>query len=349
MKVSVVMMTYNHERFIAQAVNSVLLQDVDFEYELLIGEDCSSDRTREILIEMQGNAPDKIRLFLNDVNIGMFHNLNQLLGECKGEYIALLEGDDYWSSPLKLKKQVDFLDRHPGFSICFHNVISNYEDGSHSDVLYCSEDQKGESSLADLMVSDFIPTCSVMYRKGVIRELPDWCLGLPMCDWPLLILNAKYGKIGYIKETMAVYRIHAGGVWSANQYIKRLFAYIQLLQSVKPYVEKQYQDIANARLNTVFNQASEDIFQRGIQAKSVKDASKNAEDEIRYWSRIVQVPNSWGRKVIGRIYAYFGFTSYKEGNFTTTRYCLPRAIYHDISWLANKGVWSIFMRAWIAR
>src|SRR4051794_3890726 len=120
MKVSVCMITYNHERFIEQAVASALTQATSFEYEIVIGEDCSTDRTRNILIELQRANPDKIRLLLPEHNLGAQRNFVQTLDMCRGQYIAYLEGDDYWTSSAKLQQQVDFLDQHADFAICFH-------------------------------------------------------------------------------------------------------------------------------------------------------------------------------------------------------------------------------------
>ena len=130
MKVSVHMITYNHEKFIAQAIESALMQQVDFDYEIVIGEDCSTDRTREIVVAYQQRHPDKIRLLLHEQNVGVSLNDIRVYRACRGEYVAWLEGDDYWTSPHKLQKQADFLDSHPACSACFHPVTVFFEDGS---------------------------------------------------------------------------------------------------------------------------------------------------------------------------------------------------------------------------
>src|SRR3712207_1086613 len=102
MKVSVLMLAYNHEKFIAQALDSALMQQVNFDYEIVIGEDCSTDNTRDILIRYQKEYPHRIRLLLPEKNLGMHDNLIQTFKACRGDYIAFLEGDDYWTSPNKL-------------------------------------------------------------------------------------------------------------------------------------------------------------------------------------------------------------------------------------------------------
>lgn len=214
MKVSIAMVTYNHEQFISKALDSVLMQQTNFDYEIVIGEDCSSDGTRAIVIDYQKRFPDKFRLLLNEQNIGMHKNGAQTVQACKGEYVAMLEGDDYWISPDKLQKQVDFLERHPECVICFHNAEVVYQDGSHETELYCHPRQKKISTAVDLLVQgNFMPTCSKMYRAALLGNVPEWVSSLKMGDWPIDILISQHGKIGYINEIMGVYVIHKGGVW----------------------------------------------------------------------------------------------------------------------------------------
>jgi glycosyltransferase involved in cell wall biosynthesis len=129
MKVSVLMLTYNHEAYVAQALESVLMQQTDFAYEIVLGEDCSTDHTREIVIDFQRQFPEKLRLLLPAQNLGMHQNFMQTLNACTGKYIALLEGDDCWTSPYKLQRQADYLDRNNDFAICFHNARMCFEDG----------------------------------------------------------------------------------------------------------------------------------------------------------------------------------------------------------------------------
>src|SRR6185436_18390622 len=138
-KVSVLMIAYNIERFIGQAIDSVLMQRADFDYEIVIGEDCSTDGTRDIVRQYAAEHPSKIRPILRVNNLGMNANFVATLQECRGTYIALLDGDDYWTSPYKLQRQVDFLDNHPEYSISFHNVTIVYEDRRPSHPFYMAE------------------------------------------------------------------------------------------------------------------------------------------------------------------------------------------------------------------
>jgi glycosyltransferase involved in cell wall biosynthesis len=125
------MITYNQDQFVGQAIESVLSQQVDFEYELVIGEDCSTDRTREIVASFGAKFPDRIRLLLPKSNLGMQENFKATLAACSGQYVAILEGDDYWTSPLKLKRQVEFLDAHSDCAMCFHSVVRSSPTGAN--------------------------------------------------------------------------------------------------------------------------------------------------------------------------------------------------------------------------
>jgi len=215
-KVSVLMIAYNHERFIAQALQSALTQVTDFKYEVVIGEDCSTDRTREIVLEYQATNIDNIQVLMNGINLGVNRNLAQTLSVCQGEYVAILEGDDYWTSKHKLQQQVDFLDSHPECAVCFHDALIVCENEEIEIDHFVPNVRKGISVLDDLLRENFMQTCSVMFRNKLFPDLPDWFYQLRLGDWPLHILNAQYGKIGYVDGVMSAYRKHAGGVWSAR-------------------------------------------------------------------------------------------------------------------------------------
>jgi glycosyltransferase involved in cell wall biosynthesis len=242
MKVSVAMVTYNHEKFIAKALDSVLMQSTNFDYEIVIGEDCSTDNTRSILLDYQKRHPGKFRLLLHEKNLGMHLNGAQTLDACKGEYIAMLDGDDYWTSPEKLQKQVDFLDSHPACAVCFHNALIVYEDGSREPISY-RPNQKAFSTIIDLFLDNYIPTCAVMFRSGLFGKVPEWIGTLKMGDWLIHILNALHGNIGYLDETMAVYVVHPGGVWSTKNWQDHEPAMIAMFEALVVNLGPRYAGI----------------------------------------------------------------------------------------------------------
>jgi len=244
MMVSVLMITYNHEKFIRQALDSALMQNFDGEWELVIGEDCSTDATRSILLEYQKLYPHRIRLLLREKNLGWMKNSLGTFHACRGKYIALLEGDDLWTSPDKLQKQVDFLESHPGFSSSFHNVTVLSDDKETT--CYEPGKMKREYHLKDIVGGNFIHTCSVVYRNG--GEIPEWFESMPMGDWPTHILNAEWGPIGYIDEVMASYRVHGGGLWSAQSRCDILQSSIHAALVIDSHLKHQFRRMINREI-----------------------------------------------------------------------------------------------------
>jgi glycosyltransferase involved in cell wall biosynthesis len=216
--VDIVMPTYNHERFIAQAIESVLAQKTTFAYRLIIGDDCSTDGTQAIIRSYAAQHPDKIEFIFSPVNLGIHHRNRvavQLFKRCSARYVAMLEGDDYWTDPQKLQKQVEFLESHPECALCFHNAEMFFDDGSQPSFYSRPADQKEISTLEDV-VAGLVPiTCSILYRNELLRELPDCYFQVRTPDWMISLLLAEHGKLGYLNEVMAAYRLHAGGIWSS--------------------------------------------------------------------------------------------------------------------------------------
>ncbi|QIR37986.1 glycosyltransferase [Tolypothrix sp. PCC 7910] len=247
MKLSVLMITYNHENFIAQAIESVLMQQTNFEFEIVIGEDYSSDNTRNIVQEFATKFPHKIKLILQPYNLGLYgkNNLVKTLKACKGQYIAILEGDDYWSDPYKLQKQVDFLENNPNFSMCFHNVKNIFESKSKESSVSFPHNQKKILLIEDLLDRNYIPTGSVVYRSGLFHEFPDWFYDIKMSDWPIWIFCALHGNIWYIDEVMGAYRIHSAGVWNSTAEYQRQEETIKMLNYVNAYLNFKYKNKIN--------------------------------------------------------------------------------------------------------
>ncbi len=251
-KVSVLMVTYNHERFIAQAVASALAQVTNFPVEIVIGEDCSTDRTREILLALQRQHPERIRLLLHEQNIGGPANIAASLAACRGDYVALLEGDDYWTDPAKLQKQIDSLDTHPHWSACFHLTRRVYSDGSHQPELFPLDWNKCEATIDDLFVANTIGTCSLVFRNRLFGPLPEWHGRITPGDWAIGLLLAHYGPIGFLPEAMADYRIHPQGLWSQKGREFQIRETLRMLSCVDHHFHGQYRDqIDDHRLNLV--------------------------------------------------------------------------------------------------
>jgi dTDP-4-amino-4,6-dideoxygalactose transaminase/glycosyltransferase involved in cell wall biosynthesis len=241
-RVSVLLTTYNHEKFIAQAIDSVLMQQTSFAFELVIIEDCSTDRTRDIVVDFRQRYPDKIRLILSESNRCDNASFVDEFLSSRGQYIASLDGDDYWTSAEKLQKQVEFLDSHPECTICFHNVVVFYEDASKQSWNRNPAEQKQFSTLEDLLAHNFIAGCSPMYRAGILDAFPDWYRTEPWADSALYILLAQHGAIGYIDEVMGAYRVHGGGLWSRLSEAQQIEATIRFYERMNARLSFAYQE-----------------------------------------------------------------------------------------------------------
>jgi glycosyltransferase involved in cell wall biosynthesis len=249
MEVTVLLITYNHEKYIAQALDSVLMQETDFDYEIVVLEDCSTDATREILRGYQKRYPDKIRLRLAERNEPTSSKpFAEEFQAAPSRYIATLDGDDYWTSPRKLQIQVEFLRAHPECVLCFHNAMRVYED-QRLPIPYNSVDQKAFSEIEDVWKYCFIAGATPMFRKNVLRKLPEWYYNMPFGDWPLYILYAEHGKIGYIDEILSVYRIHSGGLWTKQNNIQKLESLIEAYERMNANLEFRYNHIAQSRIS----------------------------------------------------------------------------------------------------
>jgi glycosyltransferase involved in cell wall biosynthesis len=246
-KVSVLMITYNHEKYIAQAIESALMQKTDFPYELVIGEDCSTDGTREIVREYGRKYPEIVRACLRERNAGSKENFRGIFQASRGRYIALLEGDDYWTSPRKLQVQADLLDAHPETSICGHPCVWHYEDGSQPDAVV-PDLPEGFYGIENLLRGDRFSTCSVMFRRVLEDIRPECYKHLAMGDLPMFVELARHGNICLLKETMGVYRIHAGGVWSGAGVLRRERECQAVFQVFYDRLDAKYRPLLRKRL-----------------------------------------------------------------------------------------------------
>ncbi len=221
--VSVCVQTYQHRRYIEQCLNSILRQKTDFPFEIVLGEDESRDGTREICLEYAKKYAHIIRCYLRSrkdviyvdgMPTGRFNGLSNIRS-ARGRYIALCEGDDYWTDSSKLQKQVVYLEKHPEYAMCFHNRIKVDQSGKPIENSELPEEMKRPLTQEDIAMSKYPvpPTATVMYRKSCLPKcLPTWAMRMPLLDRALAILATRSGDAGYLDFIGSVYRIHSGGV-----------------------------------------------------------------------------------------------------------------------------------------
>lgn len=236
--VSVLCLAYRHEAFLAQAIESVLMQQTDFGVELVIGEDASPDGTQAIALDYARRYPGRVRVLAHPRNLGLTGNLLATLAACTGEFIALLGGDDYWTDPSKLQRQVRALWQRPQCGLCFHDAEIFQDDGSQPVTTFRQKfpavlgevEEEKEFTHADLArLNWFIPAASLLLRAASLpRPLPAWFAGVFSEDYTLTLLSTRSGSALYLPRLMSRYRLHAGGLLQVTnntlaQNAKRIF------------------------------------------------------------------------------------------------------------------------------
>ena len=257
MLVSISCLTYNHAPFIRDCLEGFLIQKTTFKYEVLIHDDASNDGTKEIIEEYQLKYPDIIFPIYqkeNQFSKG-YRGFNQKYNypRSRGKYIALCEGDDYWTDPLKLQKQVDFLEVNSDCSLCFHasKSIRNNDPGDFILKRPKTIPQTNKFEMKDAILGGggFMATNSMLFHREYIQDRPEWMDLSPVGDLPLMLLLASKGRIGYIDDVMSVYRIMSSSTsWSAIMHDRTRrkshhYAILEMWNSFDDWTEKKYTSI----------------------------------------------------------------------------------------------------------
>jgi len=269
MKLSVATITYNHERYIGQAIESVLAQKVNFDYEIVIGEDCSTDGTRVVVQDFQRRYPERIKLLLREGNIGGLRNIESTLAACHGQYVAILEGDDYWTSMDKLQRQVDFLDEHPDYAVCCHRVRFLNQIGFAELAIFPSL-PPGPYAIEDLLKGNFVMTCSAVLRRDLSGPLPPCFSKTKVGDWPRYVLAARHGKIELMDDIMAVYRMHSESMWSSMSQLTRLEESSQMLKNLDKQLGYEYTNTIRHTLCDIYLEKASIARQEGKRMRTAR-------------------------------------------------------------------------------
>ena len=208
-KVSACIITYNQQDYISNCLDGAVNQVLDYEYEIVIGDDCSTDNTFQICQEYANKYPDKIKLLSREKNLGMAKNWSTTIQKCTGKYVAICEGDDYWTDVHKLQKQVDFLESHSECVLSFHKVSVLKTNGEFVEDFLTHVPEGYENILTLAQYGNYIHTPSVVYRN-IIKEFPFEFEQSPIVDFFLYLMLAEHGTIHYSEEKMCVYRFGVG-------------------------------------------------------------------------------------------------------------------------------------------
>lgn len=219
--VSVVMIAYNSERYIDDAIRGVVAQKGDFDIQLIICDDCSTDQTAKIVKKWDSLYPNIIDFHRNEENLGVQGNYLEAFKYVKGDYMAMCDADDYWTDPTKISRQVAYMESHPDCSITFHRVINYYEDSGVKS--FSNGGQKIDTTFEDISRSNFITNMSVLYRRRLVdlNSLPKWLNKVRLVDYPMHMFYAAKGNIHYFNRPMGVYRQSESAIWSMAQQIYR--------------------------------------------------------------------------------------------------------------------------------
>jgi glycosyltransferase involved in cell wall biosynthesis len=243
--VSVEMITYGHEKYIKEAIEGVLVQETDFEFELIIADDCSPDDTKLVVEGIIRNHPNgyKVKYFRHEKNIGMQANASFALQQCKGKYVAVCEGDDYWIDSLKLQRQVDFLQNNPEFGLVHTGFNILHNDTGKIDINRKNIKSNDEVFIALLNGNYVIATLTVCFRKDFymqyLKEInPDsknWLMG----DLPFWLYVSKLSKIHYLDQITSMYRV-LGESASNTSNIERMMKFETNIRDLKLFFLQKY-------------------------------------------------------------------------------------------------------------
>ncbi len=263
-KVSVLCMAYNHEAYLRDALEGFVSQKTDFAYEVLVNDDCSTDSTAAVLREYAERYPEIIRPFYQKENLYQKHiSIYDAVfyPNARGEYVALCEGDDYWTDPEKLQRQVDFLDAHPEYSGCAHNSIGHYTKEERPDEILFPETGDRDIPFGELIrgMSHAFHTSSIIARREIAERPPDFrnvALQYGFTDYPFAIWLSMNGKLRFLDRPMSVYRIASNPAsWSSNlsRHYDRLKEFVSgeiaMFEALLPHLSGEERLLAEKELH----------------------------------------------------------------------------------------------------
>lgn len=304
--VSISCITFNQVNYIRDALNSFLEQKVNFCFEILVHDDASTDGTKEIVQEYATKYPDIIKPLFEAENQWVKGRRGSVIfnfPRAKGKYIALCEGDDYWTDPLKLQKQVDFLENNDEYVLCFHKTRVIYEGNPDREMWVPSIALSSDYPMQNILSSNLIQTSSVIFRN-CIKEFPVGFFALPMGDWPLYILLSNLGKFYFMEDVMSVYRNHSNGVWNSKRNSERAYARDKLYLFALDHLSEEYKQIAAMCRVKNYILLIEELISEGSYRKAVSEKLFRLPDKSLRWKNNYEL----FRKIYSNLRRSFSFS-----------------------------------------
>jgi glycosyltransferase involved in cell wall biosynthesis len=270
---SVCIITYNHARFITDALEGTLAQRTTFPYEIVVGDDGSSDDTVAICRALAARSGTPIRLRTAASNQGMMQNLLATLAECRGRYIALCEGDDYWIDRQKLQLQHEFLETHPEHSACFHSALVEHVDGRQE--IWRPRQAERDYGVEDLFEEWLMPTASVVFRPPADGRYPPYLASATHGDLGLFVFLADRGKLGHLARIMSVYRKHPAGMmnsFSGVEFHRRQTAF---LLAMNDWFGQKYRGPIYRRIARLFRSSAVLLARAGGRRRALSEFGRS--------------------------------------------------------------------------
>lgn len=299
--VSISCITYNHEKYIADALESFLMQKTDFNFEILIHDDASTDNTPEIIRRYVDKFPNIIKPIYQKENqfskgkkIGPTYNFTRALGK----YIAMCEGDDFWVDPYKLQIQVDYMEKNSECSLCFHNAeIQKASKKKSNHLMLDYSINSGKYSVGELSLLGFIPTASLIFPKYIFDEFPEWFAGSIVGDLPIILIAASKGYAYYFDDIMSVYRTDVDGsatskIYKSKNKKEKLInlhnGVIEILKNVDIYTNGKFNNelqcaIANREVEVLLLEKNKHKLKENIYIEHFKGLSNK--QRYKFWIR----------------------------------------------------------------
>lgn len=265
MKLNVLLVTYNHSKFIKETLQTITMQKTNFKFNIIVADDNSSDDTLKIIKEYEKECDIPFIYLESKKNHGITKNYQRAFKACDGEYVSIMEGDDLWTTPNRLQHHIDFLDEHCECVMSFNRyIVSNFDKASYTIQPHWAGSNSYELITSrNLAIDNCIGNFSTcVYRNSELKKLPEELFELTAYDWITNIVIGKNGMIGYLTEVMSNYRIHEKGTWSSKteeENIKDLIKHIDI-----------YNDFTNKLFNDEFYAHKSRLQERLITLKSLE-------------------------------------------------------------------------------
>ena len=286
---SVSITAFNSEKWLSRALDSALLQQTSFPIEIVVADDCSTDGTVAIAHSYRQQYPHLVRVLERSQNVGMQRNFYETFEQCRGKYIAWLDADDCWTDPQKLEIQVELLESDPSVKVCGHFVRCVTQAG---EVVKERSPLKtpGRYGLKDIILENFVPSPSIVFRNGIQRGLPEWYFDLPgLADWPILVLAGLAGHIVLLDRVMASYVLTPGSAYMSKGSVYQDSMDVQFCEKLETFLPAEYLRLARAAKGKRYESISYALRKQGNFTASRQAAIKAF--------RAPALMDNWGGKI----------------------------------------------------